>query len=72
MINPMLEAKVNRNKIASTLTPNTMKDIPQIITGHNHLSYHQHRIGKTELNTSYLYARYLWSRAKCASAEGGK
>ena len=36
MINPVLEAKVNRNKKVSTLNLNMMKDITQFITGHNH------------------------------------
>ena len=58
MINPMLEVKLNRNKIVSNLPTNLMKDIVQFITGHNHLSYHQHRIGNTELNTCQYCDEY--------------
>ena len=51
MINPMLSVNINRKKVISSLPSHMMKNIVQFITGHNFLSYHQHRIGNIELNT---------------------
>ena len=51
MLDPLLEEKVVMKKAITSLPTSIIKIIIQMITGHNNLSYHQHRIGNQMLNT---------------------